>query len=333
MGIGGMNRAVAKYPLQAMILSIVLGAPSSVLAKIGYEGIPPFLYSGLRYAGGGLVLLMVAWHLRQRLKSSDSLDLLIQIILQLLVGGTWFYALTLTQAINSSIIFLLTPILVYIGSVLFLHEPRSDRALAGSLIAFVGGIVLFGAPAITGDPSKEVIGNGLLLISSAGLAATIIHSKKILRDDNIHLVLAMRWVVTGLVLCVLSLVLENPSDIKQASTGSIAALLIATFVAGSLALLLFYQALEHMRAEDSASIYYLDALIGSLAGAIFLGEILSTLTLGASGIIIFGVLISHPVHVNRMRYYQKLKHSNFEEFMRWAKREYLSAQKFISKYF
>ncbi len=328
-----MNKLIRQYPIAAMIFANLFLALNSVVGKIGLETIPPFLYAGMRYVFGGLIMVIFGYLAGQSMSNAQSKHVFIQIVGQLTMGLSWFYALTLTQAINASVIFLLTPILVYVGSVLFLGEPRSNKALAGSLVAFTGGILMFGAPAIESGSSDELIGNGLLLLSAASLAGIILHSKKVITEQNIYALLGTRWFVTGLVAMLAAVFFEDVSIIRQASTESLLALAFSTVVAGAIGLIIFYRALEYMRAEDSASIFYLDPLVGTIASSIVLGEVLNDITLIAAGVIVAGVLISHPVHIHRTIYYQKYKLTRFEEFIHWAKKEYDSVYRLIKRYF
>lgn len=316
-----------------MIFANLFLALNSVLGKIGLETIPPFVYSGVRYLFGGLILIAFGYLAGQSLAKANPRHVVIQSVLQIIMGFSWFYALTLTQALNAAIIFLLTPILVYVGSILFLNEPRSVKALAGSLVAFVGGILMFGAPAIGGGSSEELIGNGLLLVSAASLAAVILHSKKVITEKNIHAILGVRWMVAGLAGLLVALGTNDLVELSAISRSSAIALLLGTVVAGAFGLIIFYRALEHMKAEDSASLFYIDPLVGTIASAVILGEVLSDSALIAAGVIVMGVIISHPVHINRTVYYQKFTHSRFEEFLHWARKEYSTVSNVLRKYF
>lgn len=327
-----MDALAKKNPVLLMVIANVLMGGNSVLAKIGFESIPPLLFGGMRYFFASLVILFFGWLAIEKYDPKDNASLFVQASLQVLCAVTWFWALTLTQAINVTIIFLLTPIMVYVGSVLFLGEPRSQKALSGSLIAFCGGVLMFGAPVISGGDTDAMIGNGLMLISATSLAFLIIHSKKIITEKNRRTVLGVRWLSAAMAFFILSLAVENPADIQDASTRSLLALVIAAIFAGALGVLLFYKALEHMRAEDSSAIFYIDTLTGTLLSAIVLGEELSDTALIAAGIIIAGVLVAHPVHINRFMYYQKFNLSKFDEFMHWAKKEYSEITHLLKRY-
>lgn len=304
-----------------MIVANMMLGINSLLAKIGYETIPPFLFAGIRYFLGGFLILFVGWFLLEKIRREDYRHLSVQVALQIGAALCWYWALTFTQAVNASIIFLLVPIMVYVGSVLFLGEPRSNKALMGALLAFSGGMLLFGAPAISNAEESQIVGNGLLLVSAAMFAALILHSKKIITENNIRSVLGLRWFATGIVALIVSAGFEDIGRITDASMSSLLALVLAVTLAGGIGVLIFYKALEHMKAEDSASILYIDPLIGSIAAALIIGETLSSASLIAALVVVVGVIITHPVHIQRTMYYLRFKHSRFEDFVRWAKHE------------
>ncbi len=327
-----MDRAIKHNPILAMILANMVLSLNSLMAKIGLETISPLLLVGLRYGVMAVILLTIAWFAREKVDAKDWPHIVVQSVLQLINAFSWFIGLEYTQAIDSSILFLLAPIMVYIGSVVFLSEPRSNKALMGSLVAMVGGLLMFGAPAIDGVNQDRMIGNGLLLLAVLSMAAAILHAKKVVNDRNLKTILGLRWLAVGAVGLMGSWVFEDPSSISDVSRSSIAALTFSIIISGVIGMLVFYKALEHMRAEDSASIFYIDPLTGVIAGSLILGETLSGGTLLAAGVIIGGVVISHPVHIQRTIYYQKVSHSKFEHFLRWVQKELDDFEKLIRRY-
>ena len=329
---GGQSRFLKKYAFGLLGLAVMLTSINSVLGKIAIEDIPPFLFIGIRYFSIALIFGGIAYHAGQKLKDVKTVHLVVQCLVQAAVGMAWFGSLVFTQAINVSILFLLEPILIYVGSVLFLKEPRSTRALVGALIALIGGLLMFGAPVFSGD-GRELIGNGLIMFAVVGYAALILHSKYVITDKNLYSILGLRFLVAGLSGLLLSSFFEDPSTIASSELTSLLALVVSITFAGAFGIWLFYKALEHMRAEDSATLLYLDPLTGSIMGAVVLGETLSSLALVAAGIIVVGVLVAHPVHVNRVIYYHKYKHSKFEEFWEWAKGEYQEITRMVKRYF
>lgn len=319
-------------PFLAMVIANVFLGSSSVLIKIGLETIPTFMLIGARFTMIGALFLFVAHLKNLKSNGSHTLDLLIQIVLQSFLATAWFVALNFTEPINSSIIFLLTPIAVYVGSVVVLHEPRSNRAMAGSLVALVGGLLLFGAPVLSGN-TEELIGNGLLLASALILAALIIHTKKISADVPTPIITGVKFLGTGIVGWSLAIGLEDFQGVLVGVSVASSVALILAVITGFFGLYLFYEALRHMRAEESAPLFYIDPLVGSVSSALVLGNSLSPYATAAAIVIICGVAISHPVHLHRYAYYHMPHVSKFEEFLQKMRHRYESIEYLVKKFF
>lgn len=318
-----------------MALSSVFVGFNSVLSKIALDaGFGAFTFIGFRFGITGLLFLLTALWVSSKLeiKRNTMLGLGVQVILQIGMSVTWIGALTLTDPINASIAFLLTPIIVYLGSVTVLHEPRSIRALSGSLVALVGGLLLFGAPSIGDGNSDALLGNGLLLISSVFLAAMIIHTKFLYGYMGRNYILGTRFFAGGLTCFVFALFSEGLGHLAQVEAKGWIALALGIIVSGYIGLSLFYKALRYMRAEDSSSLFYIDPLVGAVGAAVILGNTLSDGALVASSVILLGVLVAHPIHINRMNFYYLEHISRFDKFVGWIKSASLNAREVIRKF-
>jgi len=327
------SKLAVKYPIAMIALTVIVSAFGSTSVKIINESIPIFTVAAIRWMAVGTIIGALSHKSFNHIHRKQAKDIIIQATLQMVLGLAWFGALTFTKATNSSITFLLVPIMIYVGSVFFLKEPRSSRVLAGSLVALVGGFLLFGTPAFGGGDSKELIGNGLLLVTVVSWSALALHGKRVITDENINAILSIRFISVGVVAAVLALLFEELPSVDSISLASALWLAIFIFIIGVFSNLVFYRALVHVQAEEISTLLYLDPLIGVISGVLILGETMSGAGLLASGVIVAGVLISHPVHVNRMLYYRRTSHSNFEEFLRWARQEYESMHSLMKKYF
>ena len=326
-----MQKFIKTNPVLAMIIANILLAGNSVLAKVAFESLPVMVYIGVRYFLVGSVFLLLALHGRQFFKKGAKRHLAFNAAAQIAFTFSWLIGVNMSQAINAAILFLLTPVIVYVASVVFLKEPRSNRALAGSLIALVGGLVLFGAPAVSSTDPKELAGNGLILLSVFLLAGMVVHTKYLYKYTDLNTIIGSRFTLLGIAGFGVALAQNDFSSVTSISISSMIAVILSVTLAGFFGLQMFYKALQNMKAEDSASLFYVDPLTGAILSALVLGETLSSGTIVAASIIVVGVLVSHPVHVNRMHYYQALRHSRFEEFMAWIYHGYKSLIKTAKK--
>ena len=313
--------------------AIVVGGLSSVAVKFVIESMPVFMAAGLRWIGAGAIFLAFGYAGMRHLRKKDAKNLAIQALLQTVVGLSWFAGLSYAQAINASIIFLMSPVFVYLGSVLILKEPRSNRALAGSLLSLSGGLLMFGAPVLSGDSTNELIGMALLTITSVGWAAMVIHSKQVINDKNIFAVLSLRYFAVGLLAFGISLGVEDARELASVTAESWVWLIFLIIIAGALVNYVIYKGLEYVRAEDTASLFYLDQLVGAVGGAVLLSETLSGPALLAAGVIVAGVIVAHPVHMTRTIFYRTPHHSRLDDFLDWMRQGYKSINKFVHRFF
>jgi len=326
------DKLIKRYPLVLISIAIIAGSLTSVGAKFVNDSVPIFTIGAIRWISMGIILLLISRNAIKHIREADSVDILVQSLLGIIANLSWFGALAYTQAINSSIMFLLNPILVYIGSVLFLKEPRSTRALTGSLIAFAGGVFLFGAPALGGS-SQEVIGNGLLLVATIGWAAQVLHGKRVITSENINVVLGVQFFITGLASLSLAFMFEQPTVALDIPLDAALWFLGTLLIGGVWSSLVMFKGLVEVKAEDISAILYLDPLVGVIGGTLILGETLSGLTLLASGVILAGVFVSHPAHIHRTIYYRKAAHGSIEEFAHWISKEQEHISASIRRFF
>jgi len=295
----------------------------AVFSKIALDSFSPFYFSGLRFLSDGIIFTTIALLNKDKLVYSPSAakGLTVQALLQATTGISWMYALSIIDPIKSSIAFLLSPILVYVGSVVFLKETRSTVALVGSLVAMAGGLLLFGVPSPDGGES-QTLANVLLLVSVVSLAALVLHAKHLLKSCSRNYILGTRFLATGIIGLVLAFIFEDASMVFSATGASWLGLALSVGLSGTVALTLFYSSLKYMRAEDSAPLFYMDPLVGVIAATVILGDRLALLQIGASFIVVIGVLIAHPVHMPiTIFYHQEHSLSRFAHPFRWAEKE------------
>jgi drug/metabolite transporter (DMT)-like permease len=317
-----------------MILSCVFSGLNAVLFKLTQDDFTPISFIGVRYIFVGLIFLIIGLRGRDLIiKKRAHKAIIINTAFFVVTVYMWFIALNYTQALDAAIFGLLTPVLVYIGSVVFLKEPRSIKALTGALIAMVGGILLFGFPSELSS-NERMIGNGLLLLSSFVSAGWVLSLKTSYKKASRNALYTISYLTSGVIGLVWAFA---RNDFVKLSDGvhieSVVALVTSILIPGVASMTLYYAALKRMRAEDSASLLYVDTLTGVLASVLVLGDTLSPVAVASSCVIIFGIIIAHPVHINRLLYYQKEHISKFEELVRWMKNEYGSVSHVLKKLF
>ncbi len=113
---------------------------------------------------------------------------------------TFFIGLNWTSPINASIIMLTTPIIVFIGAVLFLKERFINLNILGILIGCLGASILIGYGNQINFNPQGLKGDLLILTNATFFSIYLLISQSLFKKYNAFVVL--KWVFTfGFLLC------------------------------------------------------------------------------------------------------------------------------------
>lgn len=331
--LGGLERAIKKSPTEAVILASLLFAGNTVLVKVLLEYLPPMAWVTIRFGLVGLFFTIL--YRKTILKFTPKIfpSLALDFILSVVYAVLFYVGLSLTSALNAAILTLLLPIFVYVGSVVFLREPRSNRALVGSLVSFTGGIMLFGAPALEGFDKTIMIGNGLMLLAFMVYAWIAIHLKKLFKHTSVNGLLGVRALATGIAIGITTITTGDFETLQQLDLRFYILTAVTIIFAGIMAQLFYFNALKYMRGEDFAPLTYIEPLAGAMYSVVFLGDVLDLSSLVASIVIIAGVMTAHPVHVIRYHFYISQRKPFWRKIVDWIDDQFESIKHSLHKYF
>jgi drug/metabolite transporter (DMT)-like permease len=283
------------------IIAISLFGTNAVALKVATDTMDPLVYASARYIGIGAILLLFLNNFRFLKKPGIIPKILIGSFL--LMMYMVFFALGVSQsgALKAAIMSLITPVMVYIFSIILLHEPFIRRIVLGGLVALSGSIILIGLPVVLGQSVS--FGDILLFLAYTALAAEIIHGKHMFRWVTTNELLSMRFAIGGIVLFGLVLFTSGPDVFLGGAPIAWIMLLYSTVIAGAIAHTLYFRALKNMRAEQTAPLFYIEPLVGTFLAAIVLGERIDLAVLVGAVIIVTGVSISHPHHNKLLFHY------------------------------
>ena len=183
-----MSKPKSFLPVLALIVTSVLWGINAPIIKLGLESIPVPIFISIKFLIISLFLLPFAIKTWKPLKSKE---------LGVLILGSliWFTANNLAlnfglhdaPSINSGIINLFGPLLLFMLSAEFLKERISLRSFIGVLVAFAGGMVIIGKPweaAVSGQ--TVLLGNILLLVSVLCSVIGILIIKPVLKKTSTY---------------------------------------------------------------------------------------------------------------------------------------------------
>lgn len=325
---------IKKHAFWTMLIAAAIIGTQPVAMKYIQDDIPPVLVASFRYLAVAVALLIFSKDLRVKKQAGYLRWVRTSTIFQLIAAITIFVAVEKTQALNVSLAYLLGPVFVYVGSVFLLSEPSSPRGLWGSLIALLGGFLLIGEPLLNGEAilGADIVANGLLVLGLLTHAIVIIHTKRLAKVASIDAGIAARFGIAGFVMLLIFMPQLAEVDFTAFSVRTWAVFLYLVLINGAFALSLYYRSLVHMKVKDSASLLYIDPLVGSVLGMIILGETLSIIGAVAVVVIIAGIAIAHPAHSKRMHFYLDPHRHYFHAFLDWVKKEVGAVEHKLKKY-
>ncbi len=287
-----MGAALKGKALIAYLVVCVFWGSTYLAIKIGVTKLPPFLFAGLRFLTGGLVLLAIARALGDPLPRKSDWRTLAIVGLLLLAGGNAFVVWS-EQYIASGIasIFVVT---VAMWTALFdavIPGGSSDlnwRIIAGLLLGFLGTLLLVGAtPAEILAADKR--GPIALTMASASWSLGTVYAKRHPTEASPYMGAAFQMIVGGGAVALIGTLLgEWPSwHLSARGIGAIAYLVVFGSVLGYSA---YSYALRHASATIVGTYAYVNPVIAVLLGWLLLHEPVGARTFVAMGMILVAVV-------------------------------------------
>ena len=219
-----------------------------------------------------------------------------------LVGTTlilWmiYRALSLTSAIETSLIYSTSPLFVILAGIIFLKEKETKREWRGLAMALAGTVLITAEPLIAGQRSGSgsTTGNILILLQNLVWAGYLVAAKKVYRKLPKLGVTAISFWVGMTSFFLLSLPQGNPfaslTADWQIPAVQLAVLYMAIF--GSIIGATTYLIGQNLIEVSEATVFtYAQALVALPAAMWFLGERLSPLAVVGIVIVAIGIYLT-----------------------------------------
>lgn len=284
-----------------VITGMVIAGTNVVALKFATNSMEPLVYAGVRALAVGIILFLFVGNYK-RILSLKMLTRLMPSVL-LLVAFLSMHAIGVSQsgALKASILSLTIPVLVYFFAVTLLHEPLIKRIFFGGLLTLLGSIMLIGIPVVFGKPL--VASDILILLAYACLAGAVVHGKYMFKWLTPNELLSARFTIGGILLVGYVLFFMEPSAFLVGSGEAWLVLLYAIIISGIISNTLYYRGLAKLKAEQTAPLYYLDPMTGTLLATLLLSEKLDITAGIGVAVIVLGVAIAYPHHHHIMHNY------------------------------
>lgn len=298
MNLNDRNKAI----LALISANIIWGAASPIF-KLALENITPFTLAYLRFFLAAILLFpFAAKHLW--IKREDLGDLVLLSFFGITVNITFFFfGLRLTPSINAPIIGSTGPVLGYIASIIFLHEKPKFKVLSGTLVSLLGIFIILFQPILTRGLDGQVLGNLFLLIATIGAVEHSIFSKKSLGKYHTMTVTFWSFIIGSITFFPMFIYeLYKYHPLNALDVRGISGLIFGIFFSSALAYYLFEWGLKRVFTQEVGIFTYIDPIVAAVLAWFLLGESITTLFLGGSFLVFFGIFIAegrlhwHPIH-------------------------------------
>jgi drug/metabolite transporter (DMT)-like permease len=283
-----------KLIISLIIVGIVWGT-TYLGIRVAVETIPPWFITSIRQGIAALIVLGILLY-RKQLSWIGWNNLKYQLIPSLLMivlanGFTTIAEQTVPSGLTS-IMSALSPVIIFIGSILFGIQKPSWKGLIGVLLGFLGVVFIFrnGLGAIL-DPNYKT---GILFLSIAILswsAGTVYSKKHTHKSNNIALNLFYQFSISSVIQFVLAFIFSSNTDVSSWSSRSILALLYLAVFGSVLAFFSYHYALKRVTAIQVSILNYVNTIIAVFLGWLLLDEVITTDFIIATALIILGVFI------------------------------------------
>jgi drug/metabolite transporter (DMT)-like permease len=278
-------------------VSLVLGATfwglNFAATKYATATIPPMLLVALRFAVGGLLLLLVLRLLepKSRLRRGDILPMAALGCCGVATAQTGFtFGVSLTSAGSTGLIFATAPVWgLLLGAILGLERPTWKGVIGvGLSIVGVALVVLDGLT----SGNNSFVGDLLVLIAAFFVGAYAVLSMPLL-ERYTPLAVATYPVLFGIPLLLL---VSSPQMLSlewgSVGAGPWAAVAYAGVFATAFAFAAWQRGISHIGANRVLVYQYLITVVGVTSGIVFFGETLGINKIAGGIVILLGVYLA-----------------------------------------
>jgi len=291
-----------------MILTAVIWGFTFVAQKVGMDYIGPFLFSGLRFALGALVILPFLCQALKKEKKKDNKPILTK---NILFGG-FFVGLVLTTALNLQQVGLMFTSVTHSGFItglyviivpligIFLKHKTGLGTWIGAVFAVIGILLL----SVNAD--YEMSSGDLLQLAGAFIwAIHVLLVGHFVSKFNAILLAFIQFVVCAILSLILAIIFEkiNLLSIYHA----VPSLLYGGILAAGVGFTLQVIAQKNALPSHAAIILSLESVFSAIAGALILNEVLPLKGYIGCGLMFIGMLISQLYPYKKLKKMARLR--------------------------
>lgn len=281
----------------AMVVVAVVWGTTYLGIRIAVETIPGWYVAGIRQVIASIILLTILLYKRQ-FKWVGWRNLIRQMIVSSLMivianGMTTVAEETIPSGLTS-LLTSLSPLVVFIGSLIVGLDKPSLKGFVGVILGFSGVVFIFRDGVGELLNPNYLTGVSFLAIAITGWAAGSIYAKKFaVKADNIFLDLFYQFTFAAVVQLIIAYVFLPPADTTQWSLLSLGAVAYLGVFGSIIAFFCYHYALKRVSATEVSILSYFNTIIAIFLGWLILSEAITYDLLIATALIILGVFITN----------------------------------------
>lgn len=275
---------------------------SYLFIKIGVETLPTFTLVAVRLGIGLVFLATVVAVARERLPRDPKIygHLLVMSVVN--VALPFALITSAEQSVDSAVAAILNggvPLFTIVIAALFLHdEPITVNRVFGLLIGYAGVILLVGRGLGSGGGEGAISGELALLGSTASYGAGAVYARRNVRGLRPMIPALFQVMFAFVITGVIALLIERPFEVVWTGRSVFAVLWLGLFGSG-LAYLCFFRLLQSWGATRTTMVAYLLPIVGIVAGALVLNEVVDAGILVGTALVIGGVALVNSRYGHR----------------------------------
>lgn len=263
--------------------------------RVAVETIPPWFVTSIRQGLAGLIVMIILLFKKelQWIGWKNLRHQLVPSVLMIVIanGFTTIAEQTLPSGL-ASVISAMSPILIFIGSILFGLQKASFKGLVGVIIGFSGVIFIFKDGLSSFLDEDYRIGVLYMILAILAWAAGTLYTKThAYKSTNIALNLFYQFTMASCIQLVLAFIFSPNPDVSSWSSRSIFASLYLSVFGSVIAFFCYNYALKHVTAVQVSILSYVNTIIAVFLGWLLLNEKITVDFIIATGLIILGVFI------------------------------------------
>lgn len=285
-------------PILALIITNSLWGASAPIYKFALNNIPPFTFLFLRFFFASLIFYPAV---RKEHFSAINVKDWMFIILGTIFGftiqiGLLMMGLEKTESINSSVILIGAPILLFFLSIFFLHEKPHIKILIGILISSVGVLFIIFSPLLKNGNTHialgEFQGNLMYVGALIGDVISILLFKEVSKKVHPLTLAFLAFVISAITFIPFMLPEFATWKITTLNDRGIIGLVYAIFFSSAIAYYLYFYALQKIDGEEIGIFGYINPVFTVLIAIPLLGEVPSIYFIIGAVLIAIGLVVS-----------------------------------------